>query len=484
MEAKKTAETRQLRDLQARRQCQSARELESSGDYEGARAALSGLWIRIGERPVIEKLQSDTQAEVLLRVGALAGWLGSAQQIGGAQEFAKDLLGESIRLFESLSATQKKSEAQTDLAICYWREGALDEARVLLREALSAATSPEGQLRVLVNSSVVEISDQNPDQAMTLLSAAASLEELVPDSSLRGRYHQQLGLTYKRLSGAENLDRALIEWSAASLYFKQAKHIRYQARIENNLGFLLLQLDRHFEALLHLDKARNIFVALKDTGSVAQVNETRARVFIAQERYSEAESAAFAAVSTLEQGGEQPLLAEALLTQGIALARRGRHQGACSIFRRSANIASTAGDPQSAAVAYLTMIEELQQLVASSELLKFYREADDLLGTSPSKNNLTRLRLCGRIVTESLGKSDNVESSSIGGSFEQEILHFEAQLIKRALDQANGSITRAARSLGITHQGLAFIIDNRHNKALGRARNPKRIRRRSLTTKQ
>jgi transcriptional regulator with PAS, ATPase and Fis domain len=130
------------------------------------------------------------------------------------------------------------------------------------------------------------------------------------------------------------------------------------------------------------------------------------------------------------------------------------------------------------------MIEELQQLVASSELLKFYREADHLLGTSPSKNNLTRLRRCGRIVTESLGKSGSVESSSIGGSLEQEILHFEAQLIKRALDQANGSITRAARSLGITHQGLAFIIDNRHNKTLGRARNPKRIRRRSLTTRQ
>jgi len=36
-------------------------ELENSGDYEGARAALSGLWTRIGERPVIEKLQSDTE---------------------------------------------------------------------------------------------------------------------------------------------------------------------------------------------------------------------------------------------------------------------------------------------------------------------------------------------------------------------------------------------------------------------------------------
>jgi len=86
-----------------------------------------------------------------------------------------------------------------------------------------------------------------------------------------------------------------------SLYFGQAKHTRYQARIENNLGFLLLQLDRTSRHFCISTKRVTIFVALKDTGSVAQVNETRARVFIAQERYTEAESAAFAAVSTLEQ---------------------------------------------------------------------------------------------------------------------------------------------------------------------------------------
>jgi len=131
---------------------------------------------------------------VLLRVGALAGWLGSAQQFGGAQEFAKDLLGESIRLLGRWCHT-KKIGSPTDLAICYWREGALDEARVLLREALSAATSPEGQFRVLVNSSVVEISDQDPDQAMTFLSAAASLEDLVPTPPY-GTVPSTIGLTY------------------------------------------------------------------------------------------------------------------------------------------------------------------------------------------------------------------------------------------------------------------------------------------------
>ena len=51
---KKPKETRQWRDVQARRACEKARELERAGDYEGARSALGKLWTRIGERPAVD----------------------------------------------------------------------------------------------------------------------------------------------------------------------------------------------------------------------------------------------------------------------------------------------------------------------------------------------------------------------------------------------------------------------------------------------
>src|SRR5215216_5369219 len=126
----KPKETRQARDWQARRACEEALKLERAGDYEGARSALGKLWTRIGERPKLAQLPVDTQAEVLWRVGALSGWLGSANQIAGAQEFARDLLTESITLFESLDQ-DKRAEAMGDLALCYWRSGAQDDGRAL-----------------------------------------------------------------------------------------------------------------------------------------------------------------------------------------------------------------------------------------------------------------------------------------------------------------------------------------------------------------
>ncbi len=130
--------------------CLAAKELENAGEYEGAREALADLWAGIPERPQVAGLPAEDQAEVLLRVGALSGWLGSSGQMPGTQEFAKDLISESIRAFEGLGDREKVAEAQTDLAICYWREGAMDEARVWFREALSRAASRANRLRVLV----------------------------------------------------------------------------------------------------------------------------------------------------------------------------------------------------------------------------------------------------------------------------------------------------------------------------------------------
>jgi transcriptional regulator with PAS, ATPase and Fis domain len=65
----------------------------------------------------------------------------------------------------------------------------------------------------------------------------------------------------------------------------------------------------------------------------------------------------------------------------------------------------------------------------------------------------------------------NVEEELIGGSLEEEVNHLEAWLIARALERENGSVTRAARALGLTHQGLLGILNGRQSKAL--ARRPK-----------
>jgi transcriptional regulator with GAF, ATPase, and Fis domain len=73
----------------------------------------------------------------------------------------------------------------------------------------------------------------------------------------------------------------------------------------------------------------------------------------------------------------------------------------------------------------------------------------------------------------------NFAAAWSGCSLEEEVRAYERNLIRLALDSAGGSITRAARLLNITHQGLAYIVNGRHNDLLA-LRKPTRTRRVSL----
>jgi len=462
--------------------CRVVKKLTSVGNYEGAREALGELWGGIGNRPRIEGLPPNDQAELLLRAGALSGWLGSSSQVPGAQGIAKDLISESIRAFEVLGHREKIAEAQSDLALCYWREGAMDEARILFREALAKAADPANSLRILARSTTVEYSSNRFAEALALLDQAAPLLDQVEDAAALGCYHMQRALVLRRLGGAENLDRALIENTAASVHFEQANHRRYFARVENNIGNIHRQLGRYDDALDHLERARRTFTELGDVGTAAQVNDTRARVFLDQQRYVEAEKIASLSALALEAGDEQSLLAEALETQGVALAHMGRYQPALRTLKRAADVAETAGDVQLSGRVFLTILEELKSFLPSSEISGMYQEADRRLGDQLSAESMARLRSCARLITASAA-AGGTESASMKGLFGQEVHNRESELIKAALDQAKGSVTRAAKELGLTHQGLCYIINHRHKQLLG-ARAPIRIRRKSIIKKR
>src|SRR5687767_5501067 len=80
--------------------CELAREFENRGEYEAARKVLRDYWTHIGERPNLSDLDQTTAAEVLLRAGVLTGFIGSKIEVAEAQETAKDLITESLTIFQ------------------------------------------------------------------------------------------------------------------------------------------------------------------------------------------------------------------------------------------------------------------------------------------------------------------------------------------------------------------------------------------------
>jgi len=471
--------------------CSVAKQLEKVGKYELAYEALAEFWPDRNQIPNLSGLDDMQQAEVLLRIGAIAGWLGSTNQTAGGQEKAKDLLTTSVEIFERLRSLAKAAEARGDLALCYWREGSYDEARVQLRTALHLLPESNDELRaiLLIRAGIVEVWDRRLRKALEIYEEASPLVEQSEDHALKGSYHFECGLVLKRLSAPENredyLDRALIEYAASSFHYEQAGNELALARVELNLGCLFFKAERYGQAQKHLNVASHLFLKLKDAATAAQVDDTRARTLLAQGYAAEAERIARHAVRVLERGGQQALLAEGLTTQGVALARLGNHGRAKAMLEHAIEVAETAGDLEGAGRAKLSIIEEFGDKISAKELITIYRSAIDLLKSSQHPETGQRLINCADALLDTLGqlelRDEKAEEETWQGfSLKQHVKESERTVIERALRDAGGSVTKAAHLLGFKHhQSLISLLNSRHTDLLN-ARSTIRKRRRHL----
>ena len=446
--------------------CRYAKQFEEAGKYDRAREALGELWQGVGVRPATKGLDTEVKGEVLLRAGALTGWIGSTEQIEGAQEDAKNLISESIAVFEAQNDVKRLADAQSELAVCYWRQGAVDDARVWLAEALSHLDDGDGDLKagVLLRSAAVEKVADRLNDALNILKTAALLFQKSGNPTIKGRFHNEFANVLRRVGTTQKrtdyIDSALLEYDAASFHFGEAGHSRYQACVENNLALFYLELDKSFEAHEHLVRAQALFTSLGDTVHLAQVHETWARFFLAQGDLKNAEKSALVAVQALEQGGEQSLLAEALRTYGMTLSRTHQEDQALAVFERAIEVAEQVDDLESAGLAGLTLVELLPDRLADEELFTILERADNRLENTQNEELLRRRKNCFRRLGARLLWRD--WPTSLRKSARQH----EARQILRALKESGGNIAKAARSFELSAQGLQKIINTRQRNLL------------------
>src|SRR5438132_594360 len=230
---------------------------------------------------------------------------------------------------------------------------------------------------------MVEVDAQRLDRALRLYDEAALLVERSEDHALKGSFNFGYGVLLRRLAAPENrqdyLDRALIAYASSSFHYEQAGNARALARVENNLGYLFFTIGKYKEAHKHLDRARHFFLSLSDAGAVAQVDETRARTLLAENRLAEAERVVRYAVRVLQKGDQHALVAEALTTHGVALARLGDYPSAKRLLQRAIEVAETTGDPEGAGRAKLSIVEELSGQTPAAQLVLIYESAIELL---------------------------------------------------------------------------------------------------------
>jgi tetratricopeptide (TPR) repeat protein len=470
--------------------CHTALELKDRNEYDAAREAMFPLWKGIGSRPNIKGLNDSVVAAVLLTTGILTGWLGSRSEIKDADDYARDLITESITLYEALGDSRKVAEARAELGYCYWRAGANDEARIHFNEALKRLTfGGNARANALIGLSFVEWADSRYTEALKVLTDNTQLFEKITSHVFKGTYHNQIGIILEEIGAASKtrpgnyFQRAIDEYRAADEEFKLAKNVVYRAHVKNNIGNLLKELGRFKEAHQYLEQARRLFMRVRDKVRVAQVDDTRAQVFIAEGKYAQAEVIARIAARSFERAGRQCFLAETLITQGIALARLHETKPARFIFQRALEVAHQVGALNRAGLAALTMIEEIDTLSPEVQLVA-YAQAKQWLASGDSPDIKPRLKVVAKKIAgvRSMTKVGNTYEILFNKpcDLEAEVLNFERSRISEALAQVNGKVTRAAKLLGLGYQKLAYIIETRHPDLL-KKRSP--VRRRPRKTK-
>lgn len=201
------------------------------------------------------------------------------------------------------------------LGLC--AEGKYDEARAELAKKRCVLTSEDvdGHLECRNLQACIERGEGNYRASLNTHLSAAYLVDQAQDI-LKARYHSGLGITYeilgKQESSSEYFEDALTHYELATVKFQQAGDMDGAGDVENNVGMCLLALGRFGDARDHLAQARAYFV--DQPVKSAQVDETEARVCLAENKSLEALRLVTGAVQVFICHNERVLLLEALRT--------------------------------------------------------------------------------------------------------------------------------------------------------------------------
>ena len=274
-----------------------------------------------------------------------------------------------------------------------------EAARNLLLKLIQPLQAMDNDLRslALVRLAVVERQAGHITDSLSRLSVASTIIDKI-GPFVTSRYYHELAAGLKDAAITDNRSDSLevVSENFARAYyeFEAVGHFRYTAVVENNHGYLLLDVHRYDEAEIHLLHAHELFGHLEDTLRQAQVDDCLSRLYMATNRFELAETTIDKAISSLEADDEEALLAEALTTKGLLFFNLKRHDEARRILEGAWRIAERCGDNEGAGRALLILVEEMHNQLDTTERNLMATRIQKLLEGTQQAATRTRLTKC------------------------------------------------------------------------------------------
>lgn len=294
------------------------RKLERQGRFNQALQDCLELEEGRASIPSLEEASPAERAELLLRYGALIGFLGHHSQIANSQEQSKDLLTRALAEFIALEDEVKVAECEIYMALAYWRTGELNEADVWLESAGSRRCPPLCELRIswYCIASLVNIERKLFDRNVRMLKEAEHNVLVFGDPYLSGIFYSNLGISYKDTGRTRE---ALECFELARFYHVRSKHKIYRGTVENNIALLYRQTGDFSRAHEAIDNAIKIFKSAKDKTRAGYALDTKANIFLSEGNLDDALKTIDSSIDILKRGENAGYCVESILTRSKIL---------------------------------------------------------------------------------------------------------------------------------------------------------------------
>lgn len=295
---------------------------ERCGKYEEGLALVKDFWPDKSLLPDISRFESREAAEMLLRCGAVFGFLGHIKQLPNAQEKSMNLLTTAHERYLDIYDVARIAECEIYLALAYWRTGELKEARSYVETALARDLSATDPVRLygILAQAVLEIAEGQFEILTALLRENEYEFERSDNDFLLGCFNTNIGIGLK---GIGKPGEALQRFNTAREFHERSGHMIYLATVYNNIAQLYKETGDFEPARAASDSATAIFTKLKDKTREGFSLDTKACIFIAEQRYRDAVVTADMAIAILEKSENSAYLIEAYMTRVKALVFMG-----------------------------------------------------------------------------------------------------------------------------------------------------------------
>jgi len=292
--------------------------LERCGKYEEALAELRQIWKDTNDFPDVDDFVPRVAAEIILRCGALIGFLGQNKQIPNSQEKSKNLLTEARNRFLDIYDVEKIAECENYLALAYLRGGEMVESEIWVEEAFSHSLNETSETWLYANltKSLIDISAGKYAEIVKNLKPLEKHFKKLGNYFLLGSFCTNLAVALRNLG---KISEALKYYESARSYHQKSGHRIYLGTIENNLAYIYKSQHRFKEAHQAIDNGVEIFKKVKDRAREGFSFDTKAQIFCDEGKYAEALKVIEKAVNILGKGENADFLADTYLSKAKIL---------------------------------------------------------------------------------------------------------------------------------------------------------------------